>query len=334
MKDLNRKFFSKMGFILLVYSILHNVVGTLIPWLLQLAVPELMENSTVYYLTALLPTYVIAFPIVFLLMKQFMTEYRFPIHKMKVWQWILAFIIVYGFGISVNIITNIIFMIIRLFFPFFLNGDSNIVNLMSDLNPFVSILIVGIIAPVVEELVFRKLLIDRLIPYGEATAILLPGILFGIFHGNLQQCFFATVIGIFLSFIYVRTKKIHYTILMHMGVNLYACMYMILLTLISSFDFSSVTGEMLAAADLELALQIIFQVGLPSILLLVMLFVSFGLAVAGIVLFFVFLKRFKISREALIPIEKGKYFKTVILNPGMICFGLFWLVIFVINTIL
>ena len=41
-----------------------------------------------------------------------------------------------------------------------------------------------IIAPVMEELVFRKYLVDRLVPYGQKTAVVLSGLFFGLFHGN------------------------------------------------------------------------------------------------------------------------------------------------------
>ena len=47
-----------------------------------------------------------------------------------------------------------------------------------------------IIAPVMEELVFRKYLVDRLVPYGQKTAVVLSGLFFGLFHGNFYQFFY------------------------------------------------------------------------------------------------------------------------------------------------
>ncbi len=333
MKDLNKKFFSKVGFILLLYSVLHNTVSNLLILAIGAVNPALIENPILYYLIALLPTYLIAFPIVFLLFKKLVKAYEFPKHKMKVWQWILAFMIVYGIGISINLVTNIIYIIIRLFNPSFMDTN-NLIELMSNMHPFLSVLIIGILAPIIEELVFRKLLIDRLIPYGEAIAILLPGIIFGIFHGNLQQCFFAAAIGIFFSFIYVKTGKIQYTVFMHMGINLYSCMYMILFTILASsgiYDNPELFSD--SRYIMEFMPEYLGKVVIPTFIMLGMLFVSFGVVIAGIVLFFVNLRKFKISKQALIPIEKGKVFSTIVFNPGMICFGIFWIVIFVINTI-
>lgn len=333
MKDLNKRFFSKIGFILLFYSVLHQALGTLLLLGIKAVNPAWLENPVLYYLAALLPTYVIAFPVVFLLLRKLVPATKLEQHKMKFWQWILGFIIVYGIGIGINIVTNVIYMIIRLFDSSFLQ-QNELMELMSELNPFLMILIIGIIAPIVEEFIFRKLLIDRLIPYGQAVAIFVPGIIFGIFHGNLQQCFFAAAIGIFFSFIYVKTGKIKYTIFMHMGVNLYSCIYMLLLTILSSSGIYE-NPELFMDQDyiMEYLPMYLGKIVIPTFIMLGMVFVSFTFVIAGIVLFFVFLKRFRISKNARIPLEKGKAFSTIVLNPGMITFGIFWIFIFVINTI-
>ena len=59
-------------------------------------------------------------------------------------------------------------------------------------NSIWAILIPTILAQVVEELIFRKLLIDRLHNYGEKAVIIFTAICFGLFHGNLTQTLFGT----------------------------------------------------------------------------------------------------------------------------------------------
>ena len=76
-----------------------------------------------------------------------------------------------------------------------------------------------ILAPVLEELVFRKMLIDRLNRLGDRPAILLSAILFALFHGNLYQLFYAFGVGLVFGYVYVRTGRIRYTISIHMLVN-------------------------------------------------------------------------------------------------------------------
>ena len=76
-----------------------------------------------------------------------------------------------------------------------------------------------VLAPVCEELVFRKILVDRVLPYGQWPAILFSGITFGLFHGNLTQFFYAMLLGMVLAYIYIRTGNILYTIGIHACIN-------------------------------------------------------------------------------------------------------------------
>ncbi len=75
------------------------------------------------------------------------------------------------------------------------------------------------LAPLFEELLFRKVLVDRVLPYGEWPAILFSGLSFGLFHGNLTQFFYAFLLGMILAYVYVRTGNILYTIGIHACIN-------------------------------------------------------------------------------------------------------------------
>lgn len=86
-------------------------------------------------------------------------------------------------------------------------------------NLFLEILLVVLIGPAVEELLTRKLLIDRILLFGERTAVVVSAVVFGLIHGNFYQFFYALGIGLVLGYVYVRTGKIRYTILIHMGLN-------------------------------------------------------------------------------------------------------------------
>ena len=76
-----------------------------------------------------------------------------------------------------------------------------------------------VLAPAFEELVFRKVLVDRVLPYGEWPAILFSGVTFGLFHGNLTQFFYAFLLGMILAYVYVRTGNILYTMGIHACIN-------------------------------------------------------------------------------------------------------------------
>ena len=81
------------------------------------------------------------------------------------------------------------------------------------------VLMTVVLAPIVEELVFRKLMLDRIRNYGEKTAIVFSALCFGLFHGNLTQFLYAFAVGLFLGYVYCRTGKIHITMIMHALLN-------------------------------------------------------------------------------------------------------------------
>ena len=97
-------------------------------------------------------------------------------------------------------------------------SENQLVDLLSSLNPL-TIAVAAFIGPVFEEIVFRKLIIDRTRRYGELTAITYSALAFGLFHCNIYQFFYAFALGLIFGYVYVRTGNILMTIVMHMIVN-------------------------------------------------------------------------------------------------------------------
>ena len=77
-----------------------------------------------------------------------------------------------------------------------------------------------IVAPVMEELMFRKLLIDRIVPFGQRAAVVVSGVAFGLFHGNFYQFFYACGLGMIFAYLYSSTGRVRYGILLHMMINM------------------------------------------------------------------------------------------------------------------
>lgn len=80
-------------------------------------------------------------------------------------------------------------------------------------------LTLAVIPAFVEELLFRGLILENLLPYGRTTAIFGSAFLFGIMHQNAEQLLYATLSGVVLGWIYVRTRSIWPCILMHLFNN-------------------------------------------------------------------------------------------------------------------
>ena len=82
------------------------------------------------------------------------------------------------------------------------------------------IIAVGILTPVVEELIFRGLIYRRLRWALEAKwAAVVSALIFAVFHGNLLQGIYAFAIGLLLAFVCERYHHIMAPICIHVGAN-------------------------------------------------------------------------------------------------------------------
>lgn len=78
-----------------------------------------------------------------------------------------------------------------------------------------------ILAPIIEELLFRGLVFKRLYGYtGRIPAMIISSLFFGIYHGNMVQGIYAFIVGMLFVFIYDKYKTIAAPILAHMIANL------------------------------------------------------------------------------------------------------------------
>jgi hypothetical protein len=94
-----------------------------------------------------------------------------------------------------------------------------LMDIMFDSNMILRVLYASFAAPIVEELIFRKLLLNKLRRYGDLPAILISSIAFGLFHMNVAQMFYATALGIIFAYVAIRTNSIRYNILLHILIN-------------------------------------------------------------------------------------------------------------------
>lgn len=79
---------------------------------------------------------------------------------------------------------------------------------------------VAILGPILEELLFRGAITKVLLKkYNPLTAILVSGLIFGIFHVNPAQVVGAILIGFVLAWIYYRTHSLIPCILIHIMNN-------------------------------------------------------------------------------------------------------------------
>ena len=80
---------------------------------------------------------------------------------------------------------------------------------------------IGILSPIVEEMLFRGLVLNRLEEVGSTNhAIFMSAILFGCYHGNLLQMIYASFLGMLMGYVYTRYRTLLAPILVHVGANI------------------------------------------------------------------------------------------------------------------
>ena len=86
-------------------------------------------------------------------------------------------------------------------------------------NPFINlsyVLVLVIIAPILEEFIFRGIILKGLLTrYSPKFAIIVSALLFGLFHFSSQQIWHAFLMGLLWGWIYYKTKSIGTVILLH-----------------------------------------------------------------------------------------------------------------------
>lgn len=79
----------------------------------------------------------------------------------------------------------------------------------------------GLISPITEEIVFRGLIFNRMRRYcPHMTAVILSGVLFGFYHGNLVQGLYGGCMGILMAYLYERMHSFLIPCLFHATANL------------------------------------------------------------------------------------------------------------------
>lgn len=78
------------------------------------------------------------------------------------------------------------------------------------------IILVSIVAPIFEEIIFRGIILEQLDRrYGMIKAIIVSSLLFGIVHLNIHQGVNAFFIGIVAGFIYIKTNSLLLSMFLH-----------------------------------------------------------------------------------------------------------------------
>ena len=195
-------------FIVLASSALSSF-GYLI---LQARAPQLLESDLILLLLSSLSSYLVAMPLSLLFFR------KIPATKPEKRRIALpSFLGFFCIAILLTFLGNIAGILVNSFLEAFLGSApvNALEEISDDLPLWAEILFLVILAPIFEEIFYRKLIYDRIRVFGELPAILLCGILFGLIHGNFYQFFYAAAVGILFCYVYAKTGNLLYTIGLH-----------------------------------------------------------------------------------------------------------------------
>lgn len=317
-----RRHFSRLGMSYAVMTVAYMAVAYAAQFLLMFLFPSILSAWWLNWVMSLIPLYGVGLPVLLLMLRRvpaaphntdcFIAGATREKPRFHMGHWLILLVIAFGCMTAGNIIGSIVMQIMSVVMDY--DYAFALESMVSSSPLWMTFFATCICAPLGEELLFRKLLIDRTRRFGDLTAILLSGVLFGLFHGNLFQLFYATLVGMLLAYVYTRSGSYWWCVGIHAAVNFMGGILIPQLAELLPEDLLSITNS----------LQ-------PLIYLFIIVW-QYGMLIAGIVLFSVLLSRRKLSRGSA-RLSGGKTLGLLLSNPGMILTILLMLAILAVNLI-
>jgi len=305
--------FSAVSFCLFAFGIIAIAIQTLFIYILAAIAnhyPQIIDASWLNYILILIPMYCIAFPLCILSFK-LVPKAPPRDEKLSFGSLISYFVMMVPVTLILNYLSIVLAAVL---------SDGSATNPLNDIVSDVNIwqiLTVVILGPIVEETIFRKLIIDRTRQFGEALSIIFSALCFGLFHTNVYQLFYASALGLLLGYIYTRTGRIRYSIILHIAFNFWGSVIPLKMAEYINEDLLNKISE--NAANLQ---DVLTNSELISIsIYFIYIFIELGMFIAGIILWIIFIstKKFRLH-PAPMELPKGSRFKTAFINLGFMFF--------------
>ena len=218
---------------------------------------------------------------------------------------------------TIGWVGNMIGAIILLIWNMFTgsNVTNELTGVILSTEPIQMLVCTGILAPILEEFFFRKVLIDRTHKYGELTAILISAAFFGLFHQNFSQFFYAFGLGIIFGYVYCKTGSYLTVTLMHMVFNtVMGVIPGLLLPRVLEF-IERIEG--IDMSELDEIVSLFARYAAPLAIYMLYALVILAVNIAGVIILLLNFKKSSFRNEApeLTSPEKRR---AAILNPGTI----------------
>ena len=317
-KDARRNFSRSFLFIfvyLVSSSVLIYAIATAILIIFGLNTGFAIIDSIAFsWIMQLIAAYMVAFPLSYLVVKR-VPYIKRKRSKLSLEEFVVIFFICQGIMTFGAMISNALTSFLSSLLGYTVNNETS--DLMMDTPIWIVILIAVIIGPLFEELMFRKIFMDRMSAYGDRFAILVSAISFGIFHGNFSQLIYATGLGLVLGYVYSKTRNVMYSFLLHALINFFGSIPVMLIS--DNLDRVQAVADP-STLPFEEQIAYIFDASTVS----GVVFSQYLIAFIGIVLFvYVLAKRLiKVPNRCEIALPKRVLLKSLLLNVGAILYVL------------
>ena len=285
----NKKVFNRIGLAIFVSMILVNIVQVIFFGIIRVVNQELLSAPWINYAAIAISFYLIGFPVFYLMIKNLPEEEKRESKTLGVFEVIKICFMSYSIVYIVNFLTNLLMMLIAV-----IKGSevtNPLVNMLEGSNWIWSLIFAGILSPIIEEMMFRGVMLNKLRRYGDKVAIITTAILFGLFHANFSQFFYAVALGMIFAYVALKTGTIKYSIILHIVVN--------------------IMGGVILPAAIGDGSNIVVA-GCVGLALL-------AIVIIGLVLLIKNRKNISLL-DGEIKLEKGTAFKTIWVNVGMILY--------------
>ncbi len=136
-------------------------------------------------------------------------------------------------------------------------------------------LYICLLGPVLEELIFRGVLLEGLRKYGNTFGIVMSSVLFGLMHQNFSQCFPAICMGLVWAYMAVKFNSLIPSTLLHIINNSLSALLLILMDGIDLTSIEGMTETLIKSIPLFSLLMVNLLLRLICIIASIIIIVSF-----------------------------------------------------------
>ena len=305
-----------------VFSIISGIVYGIYP---DDAVLNFINSGLFKIIISSLSQYAIAFPLFAIIIRMLISPSKREKSKMPIGEFLILLLISESLMLGGAIIGNYVSRLIGNIFEI---APSNTLDTIFEDTPIWLITVsVVFLAPVFEELIYRKMFIDRISRIGDGWAILFSAVAFALMHSNLYQFFYAFGVGLVFGYVYTRTRDVRYTIVMHMILNFFGS--------IVTIPIAEIAEKQAELSEAMLNGVAVNEIEYMTNTMIVMLYsgIQMMMLIGGIIALVLYISKRKVKLERNTENGSSEVLKAGFLNLGSILFISLCLILTFLNVI-